>query len=223
MSNQRAYRGIGRWEYPAALTPEEAPEVLRLAASGDRDAMRRAVAGNMRLVGLLAEKFAVKYRVSHLREELVQSAISDPHGLTRAIERFDPSAGYTFSTFALKWIWWSFIHTLRREQAVADEYDDASADELDALEGCEPLVGGEDEAIEAIDGDARKQALHAAVVSLPAREREVISRRYGLRGREEKIADIAASMGLSHSQVQALLARAMRTLRETLGADAAQA
>lgn len=80
------------------LTAEEEIELARRARNGDIRARDRMVEANMRLVLTIAKG----YRSSVVSlEDLVQEGAI---GLISAAERFDPSRGYRFSTYATLWI-----------------------------------------------------------------------------------------------------------------------
>ena len=80
------------------LAPEEEPELFTRAQNGDNDAKERVISGNIRLVVHIANKY-----VGHGVEinDLVQEGCI---GLMKAVERFDPTLGYKFSTYATWWI-----------------------------------------------------------------------------------------------------------------------
>ncbi len=80
------------------LGPEEEKEFGRRVHNGDREARRRLIECNLRLVVSVAKK----YRGYGLPfEDLIQEGNI---GLMKAVEKFDPERGYRFSTYAFWWI-----------------------------------------------------------------------------------------------------------------------
>ena len=82
------------WAAEAGLTPLELKRQLRL---GTR-AKNRMVAANLRLVVTIARKYA------SLQLELEDVIQEGNLGLIKAVEKFDPTRGYKFSTYAYWWI-----------------------------------------------------------------------------------------------------------------------
>jgi RNA polymerase primary sigma factor len=92
----RKYLGeIGR--YPL-LSAEEEMELARRVAEGDIEAQQRLVESNLRLVVSIAKRYNTQ-GISLL--DLVQEGNL---GLIRAAQKFDPSRGFRFSTYATWWI-----------------------------------------------------------------------------------------------------------------------
>jgi RNA polymerase nonessential primary-like sigma factor len=82
------------WAAEAGLTPRELKRRLRLGAR----AKNRMVAANLRLVVTIARKYA------SLQLELEDVIQEGNLGLIKAVEKFDPTRGYKFSTYAYWWI-----------------------------------------------------------------------------------------------------------------------
>jgi RNA polymerase nonessential primary-like sigma factor len=82
------------WSTEAGLSPLELKRRLRQGAR----AKNRMVAANLRLVVTIARKYA------SLQLELEDVIQEGNLGLIKAVEKFDPSRGYKFSTYAYWWI-----------------------------------------------------------------------------------------------------------------------
>jgi RNA polymerase primary sigma factor len=92
----RQYLGeIGR--YPL-LTAEQELNIARHVAEGDVEAQQHLVEANLRLVVSIAKRYN-NHGISLL--DLVQEGNL---GLIRASQKFDPSRGFRFSTYATWWI-----------------------------------------------------------------------------------------------------------------------
>lgn len=89
---------LNRLTRVALLSPEEELELAERARKGDEEAKKKLVEANMRLVMNIAKH----YRNALMPfEDLVQEGAI---GLMNAVERYDPSKGYRFSTYATHWI-----------------------------------------------------------------------------------------------------------------------
>ncbi|MDY5100101.1 MAG: RNA polymerase sigma factor RpoD [Oscillospiraceae bacterium] len=89
------FKDIGKVDL---LTAEEEVELARRMAGGDEEARQRMVEANLRLVVSIARRYVGR---GMALQDLIQEGNM---GLMKAVEKFDYSKGYKFSTYATWWI-----------------------------------------------------------------------------------------------------------------------
>lgn len=230
--------------------------------SAQRKALRdRLVEAHMPLVIYLARRFSGR---NEPMNDLVQVGAI---GLIKAIDRFDPSRGLEFSTYATPTIlgeikrhfrdtgW--LIHVPRRAQELQTTVNAARADlsqelgraptvkelsarievdeeiVIEALDAARaysgvpldvlaapgetvpehPMLGVIDEGFEQVE---QRAMLREVISKLPENEREILLLRFVANKTQT---EIAAIVGVSQMQVSRLVARGLKKLRASLGAE----
>jgi len=91
------------------LTPEEEQALARRVQAGDKDAERRMVEANLRLVFRIARRY--RNRGLPLPDLIEEGNI----GLLRAVRKFRPDKGTRFSTYATWWIRQAVVRALANQ------------------------------------------------------------------------------------------------------------
>lgn len=81
------------------LTAEEEKKLATAYQSGDKQAKEKLVSSNLRLVVMAAKHYSTRCSMSF--EDLVQEGNI---GLIRAVDSYNPTLGWRFSTYAMHWI-----------------------------------------------------------------------------------------------------------------------
>jgi len=166
--------------------------LMRLAQSGDQP----AYASLLVLLTGVTRKFA-RARVGSASwvDDVVQETLLAVHGARQTYDSARPFAPWFYAIASSR-----LIDVLRREKRVATR--ELQSDAL-------PEVAAET----AIDGPIDIEAIHAAVRSLPARQREVIE---GLKFKDQSVRDVAGRLKMSESAVKVTAHRGYKMLRRLL-------
>jgi len=109
---QHLNNGIPPWQYKAdgpLLTVQEEIDLTNRIRSGDERARERMIEANLRLVVSIARHYNCRGMTF---EDVVQEGIL---GLMSAINKFDPTKGFRFSTYATYWIRQAIVRAIEKQ------------------------------------------------------------------------------------------------------------
>src|SRR5260370_30415453 len=247
------------------LTPEQEVELAGKIKKGDGAARERMINANLRLVVTIARDYA------NFGLPLLDLISEGNIGLTKAVERFDPTKGAKLSTYAMWWIKQALkralanqsktirlpvhlVHKVAKIRRVSLQMSDelgreptdeelgeeigiasekvarlksvgirpASLDapiaENDSTEFAEVI--GDDEAqtpFESLRDKNLRSEMDGLIEVLDAREKKIISHRFGLDGGKPKtLEDVSRDFGVTRERIRQLQNIALAKLRRAL-------
>lgn len=201
--------------FPKPLTAAEERRYLALAKQGDLEARNILIERNLRLVAHVMKKY---YTKTADQEDLISIGTI---GLIKGISTFDPDKGTRLATYAARCVENEILMHFRGQKKTAgdvslSEYIETTKDGT-ALSLMDVVCNEED----LFDELAKKESatkLHAAIERvLDARERQVVTLRYGLGDRRARTQrEIAAALGISRSYVSRIEKKALAKLEAAL-------
>ena len=194
------------------LSRDEEAQLGARSRAGDTAAQAALVQSHLRL----GVSMATRYRDSPIELlDLIQWANL---GLMEAAKRWHPERG-TFATYAVYCIRSKISRAFRLLLGQQQHYlTMASQDDLRQLHYA--LLTDAESVEELARRTVTQAAVRAAVTHLPEREREVITRHYGLAGTPESLAALAREQGLSRERLRQVKDQALVRLRHLLSAAA---
>lgn len=200
---------------PAPLEREAEQQAIRALTAGSEDAASLLIEHNLRLVVYIARRF--ENTGIHIEDLISIGTI----GLVKAIHTFKPDKNIKLATYASRCIENEILMYLRKCSAQKTEVsiDEPLNTDWDGNELLLSDILGTDEdlVLKPIEDDVDRQLLMDAVDKLTARERTIITLRFGLGGREEKTQkEVADLMGISQSYISRLEKRIIVRLKKEI-------
>lgn len=200
---------------PPPLTREQEEEVFRRLGEGDASARETLITHNLRLVVYISKKFETS---GICLEDLISIGTI---GLIKAVNTFAPEKNIKLATYASRCIENEILMFLRKASQYRGEIsiDEPLNTDWDGNELLlSDILGTEEDIVNrGIEWEAECEMLHAAVRSLPPREREIMEMRFGLCGGGERTQkEVAEKIGISQSYISRLEKKIIKKLRLVL-------
>ena len=212
---ERVYYIGGSDVLPPPLSREEEAAALTELAAGSEAAKARLIERNLRLVVYIARRFE---NTGVGIEDLISIGTI---GLIKAIGTFRTDRNIKLATYSSRCIENEILMHLRK---ISNQKAEVSLDEPinTDWDGNELLLsdilGTEgDTVMRPLEEDVERKVLRDALGRLPEREKQIVSMRFGLGGRQEKTQkEVADLMGISQSYISRLEKRIMLRLRREI-------
>ena len=200
---------------PPPLKGQEEADALELLENGDETAKQRLIEHNLRLVVFIARRFE---NTGVNLEDLISIGTI---GLIKAIGTYRRDKNIKLATYASRCIENEILMHIRKISAQKAEVSLDEPINMD-YDGNELLLSDilgtdEDMILRPMEDDVDLCVLRQALHELPEREREIVTMRFGLEGRQELTQkEVAQKMGISQSYISRLEKRIMLRLRKEL-------
>ena len=200
---------------PPPLKGQVEQDMLDRLAQGDEQAKQTLIEHNLRLVVYIARRFE---STGVNLEDLISIGTI---GLIKAISTFKPDRKIKLATYSSRCIENEILRYIRKisGQKAEISLDEPINTDWDGNELLlSDILGTEaDTVVQPVEDDVDHQLLREAIGRLSARERDIVTMRYGLGGHKEKTQkEVADLMGISQSYISRLEKRIMVRLRRDI-------
>ena len=215
LPNEPVYYIGGSEVLPPPLSREEETAALTALCAGDKSAERTLIEHNLRLVVYIARRFE---NTGVGLEDLISIGTI---GLIKAVNTYRSDKNIKLATYASRCIENEILMYLRKNanQKAEVSFDEPLNTDWDGNELLlSDILGTDgDTVLRPIEDDVDRQLLTTAVSRLSEREREIITLRFGLGGREEKTQkEVADYLGISQSYISRLEKRIIARLKREI-------
>lgn len=200
---------------PPPLGREREAELIARLDAGETEVRQTLIEHNLRLVAYIARRFE---NTGINIEDLISIGTI---GLIKAVNTYRSDKNIKLATYASRCIENEILMYLRKNASQKAEvsFDEPLNTDWDGNELLLSDILGTDEDVvmKPIEDDVDRTLLANAIARLSEREREIITLRFGLGGREEKTQkEVADLMGISQSYISRLEKRIIVRLKKEI-------
>ncbi len=205
--------------FPEPLSKSEEEYLLKKYFNGDKEARRKLIEHNLRLVAHITKKYASN---SQDNEEFISIGTI---GLIKGIDSFSEDKGFKLSTYCSRCVENEILMHLRSAKKTSGDVSMNSVIGTDKDGNDMELIDIiEHEGVDPIDNIynkvVTKEMLKYIKEELSDREREVIQMRYGLNGEEEQTQqEVADQLNISRSYVSRIETKIQKKLGKFIQVD----
>ena len=200
---------------PPPLTRDEEAELIGRLDEGEEAVKSQLIERNLRLVVYIARRFE---NTGINIEDLISIGTI---GLIKAINTYKPAKNIKLATYASRCIENEILMHLRKTSSLKSEvsFDEPLNTDRDGNELLlSDILGTENDVVmKPIEADVDRQLLFNAMEKLDEREKQIITMRFGLDGRQEKTQkEVADLLGISQSYISRLEKRIISRLKKEI-------
>ena len=203
--------------FPKPLSAKEEIQCFEKMKSGDKEASKKLIEHNLRLVAHVTKKY---YSMTADSDDLISIGTI---GLIKAVNSFDYEKGTRLATYAARCIENEVLMHLRAQKKNAQ--DISMSEPIDSDSDGNPLtfsdiVFVDDTIADDIDTGEKTQKIYEYVNKMKNKaEKEIIILRYGLYNTKPLTQrEVAQRLGISRSYVSRIEKRVLEKMRDYLGA-----
>lgn len=202
---------VNSQSFPEVLTPEEEEKYLKLWQQKDEEARTKLIEHNLRLVAHIVKKF------ENTKEDKEDLLSIGAFGLIKAVDTYNFNSTTKLATYAARCIENEILMYLRsfkrKRQTTWLDSSIGSDKEGNEIKLSDVIEDPEKSSYEKLVFAEKVATINEALKILNPRELDIISRRFGLNGREvETQREIARSLKISRSYVSRIEKRALTKL-----------
>ena len=206
---------LGSTDILPPLKKEEEEELVEKSNNGDLIARNKLIEHNLRLVVFLSKKYD---NTMYDLEDLVSIGTI---GLIKGVKTYKPHKNIKLATYASRCIDNEILMFLRKNKRrkVELSFEDSINLDSDGNElHLEDVLGTDENIVEKEYEDmVDKECLKKEIDNLPDRDKEILSLRYGLNGKDEYTQkEVADMLGISQSYISRIEKKAIKRLKSLM-------